>query len=151
VRSGCAGFGEALDVARLYLENGIYQTAVVIGSEAISPLLVPLFLGKEPDAIRMRDRMNPYDFGDGAGAVVLRGGQDGEGFVWRTGAIAPGDMVMLLAIETSKWKYVGNVLRLDRGAGARADLSFSASRWRRSQEDGETASPASSTPRCISS
>jgi 3-oxoacyl-[acyl-carrier-protein] synthase-3 len=81
VRSGCAGFGEALDVARLYVENGTYKTAVVIGSEAISPLIVPLFLGKDPDQIRMRDRMNPYNFGDGAGAVVVRAGEGGEGFV----------------------------------------------------------------------
>ncbi len=78
LRSGCAGFVEALDIARLYLERGLYETAVVIGSEAISPLLVPVFRGKDPDRIRMRDRMNPYNFGDGAGAVVLQA-VDGEG------------------------------------------------------------------------
>ena len=81
IRCGCAGFGEALDVARLYIEKGQYQTAVVIGSEAISPLLVPLFLGKDPDKIRMRDRMNPYNFGDGAGAVVVRASTDGRGII----------------------------------------------------------------------
>ena len=81
IRSGCAGYVEALDVARLYLERGDYETAVVIGSEAISPLLVPVFLGKDPDQIRMRDRMNPYNFGDGAGALVLRGGDEGEGIL----------------------------------------------------------------------
>jgi 3-oxoacyl-[acyl-carrier-protein] synthase-3 len=81
IRSGCAGFVEALDVARLYLERGTYETAVVIGSESISPLLVPVFRGKDPDTIRMRDRMNPYNFGDGAGAVVLTAeeGEDGDG------------------------------------------------------------------------
>lgn len=76
IRSGCAGAVEALDVARLYLERGLYRTALVIGSEAISPLLVPVFLGKEPEAIRMRDRMNPYNFGDGAGAMVLHAAED---------------------------------------------------------------------------
>jgi 3-oxoacyl-[acyl-carrier-protein] synthase-3 len=81
IRSGCAGYVEALDVARLYLERGDYETAVVIGSEAISPLLVPVFLGKEPDQIRMRDRMNPYNFGDGAGALVLRASDEGEGIM----------------------------------------------------------------------
>jgi 3-oxoacyl-[acyl-carrier-protein] synthase-3 len=81
IRSGCAGFGEALDVARLYIEKGQYQTAVVIGSEAISPLIVPLFLGKDPDKIRMRDRMNPYNFGDGAGAVVVRASANGQGII----------------------------------------------------------------------
>ena len=49
IRSGCAGAVEALDIARLYLERGDYETAVVIGSEAISPLLVPVFLGKDPN------------------------------------------------------------------------------------------------------
>src|SRR3954462_4287305 len=81
IRSGCAGFGEGLDIARLYVESGQYKTAVVIGSEAISPLLVPVFLGKEPDKIRMRDRMNPYNFGDGAGAVVVRASESGQGIV----------------------------------------------------------------------
>ena len=79
IRSGCAGAVEALDVARLYLERGQYRNALVIGSESISPLLVPVFLGKEPDQIRMRDRMNPYNFGDGAGAMVLSVGENGEG------------------------------------------------------------------------
>jgi 3-oxoacyl-[acyl-carrier-protein] synthase-3 len=78
IRSGCAGFVEAMDVARLYLERGVYDTAVVVGSEAISPLLVPVYRGKDPERIRMRDRMNPYNFGDGAGAVVMRASDDGE-------------------------------------------------------------------------
>jgi 3-oxoacyl-[acyl-carrier-protein] synthase-3 len=81
LRSGCAGAVEALDIARLYLERGDYQTAVVVGSEAISPLLVPIFRGKGPDAIRMRDRMTVYNFGDGAGAMVLQAGEDGEGIL----------------------------------------------------------------------
>ena len=81
VRSGCAGAVEAIDIARLYLENGQYKTAVVVGSEAISPLLVPVFLGKDPEEIRMRDRMNPYNFGDGAGAMVLRANDDGRGII----------------------------------------------------------------------
>lgn len=78
IRSGCAGAVEALDVARLYLEAGAYRNAVVIGSEAISPLLVPVFRGKKPDEIRMRDRMNPYNFGDGAGAIVLEATENAE-------------------------------------------------------------------------
>jgi 3-oxoacyl-[acyl-carrier-protein] synthase III len=92
VRSGCAGFVEAMDVARLYLERGIKRTAVVVGSEVISPLLVPVFRGVEPNRIRMRDRMNPYNFGDGAGALVLQA-TDGE-------AADPGEAgVMAAALE----------------------------------------------------
>jgi len=82
VRSGCAGAVEALDVARLYLERGQYRTAVVIGSETISPLLVPVFRGKTPDSIRMRDRLSIYNFGDGAGAMVLRAVDDVGGGVY---------------------------------------------------------------------
>ncbi len=81
VRSGCAGAVEAMDVARLYLERGQYRTAVVIGSETISPLLVPVFRGKAPESIRMRDRLALYNFGDGAGAMVLRGFDDDQGGV----------------------------------------------------------------------
>lgn len=79
IRSGCAGYSEAMDVARLYLERGQFETAVVVGSETISPLLVPLFLEKDPQSIRMRDRLSLYNFGDGAAAMVLQGTDDGEG------------------------------------------------------------------------
>lgn len=78
IRSGCNGFIEGLDLARLYIERGQYRTAVVIGSEAISPILVPVFRGKEPRKIRMRDRMNPYNFGDGAAAVVVQAAEPGS-------------------------------------------------------------------------
>jgi 3-oxoacyl-[acyl-carrier-protein] synthase III len=78
IRSGCAGSVEALDLARLYLERGEFDTALVVGSEAISPLTVPVFLGKDPGKVRMRDRLGIYNFGDGAGAMVLRG-EDREG------------------------------------------------------------------------
>lgn len=71
LRSGCAGAVEALDIARLYLERGDYRYAVVVGSEAISPLMVGVFLGRDPQRVRMRDRLGIYSFGDGAGAFVL--------------------------------------------------------------------------------
>ena len=78
VRSGCAGAVEVLDAARLYLERGDYRTALVIGSETISPLLVPVFRDKDPDKIRMRDRLGLYSFGDAAAAMILRA-EDGDG------------------------------------------------------------------------
>jgi 3-oxoacyl-[acyl-carrier-protein] synthase III len=91
LRSGCAGAVEALDIARLYVERGTYQTAVVIGSESISPLLAPVFLGKDPETIRMRDRMNPYNFGDGAGAVVLQASETDQGIFGSAFACVGGD------------------------------------------------------------
>jgi 3-oxoacyl-[acyl-carrier-protein] synthase-3 len=78
LRSGCAGAVEALDIARSYIERGTYRTALVIGSEAISPLLVPVYRGQDPDRIRMRDRIGLYTFGDGAGAILLRAAEPGE-------------------------------------------------------------------------
>jgi 3-oxoacyl-[acyl-carrier-protein] synthase III len=79
IRSGCAGAVEALDLARMYLERGQYRNAVVIGSEAISPLLVPIWLGQDPNRVRMRDKLGIYSFGDGAGAMVLSAEEDGDG------------------------------------------------------------------------
>jgi 3-oxoacyl-[acyl-carrier-protein] synthase-3 len=82
IRSGCAGAIEALDLARLYLERGQFDTAVVIGSEAISPLSVPVYLGRDPAKVRMRDRLGIYNFGDGAGAMVLTAEEGaGDGIV----------------------------------------------------------------------
>ena len=79
IRSGCAGAVEAFDLARMYLERGQFRTAVVVGSEAISPLIVPIFLGQDPDRVRMRDRLGIYSFGDGAGAIVLKAAEDEDG------------------------------------------------------------------------
>ncbi|HEU5286549.1 MAG TPA: 3-oxoacyl-[acyl-carrier-protein] synthase III C-terminal domain-containing protein, partial [Sphingomicrobium sp.] len=77
LRSGGAGVVQGLDIAKMYLERGVYKTALVIGSETISPVLIPVYLGKSPDAVRMRERMPLYMFGDGAGAMVLRAGEEG--------------------------------------------------------------------------
>jgi 3-oxoacyl-[acyl-carrier-protein] synthase-3 len=72
IRSGGAGAVQGMEIARMKLERGDCGNAVVIGSEAISPVLAPVFLGKDPHSIRMRDRMPVYMFGDGAGAMVLK-------------------------------------------------------------------------------
>ena len=86
IRSGCAGAVEALDYARLNVERGLHDTAVVVGSEAISPLMVPLFK-KGPEKVRMRDKLGAYSFGDGAGAMVIRP-SEGEGSGIRGSALA---------------------------------------------------------------
>lgn len=71
VRAGCAGFVQALDLARLHLLAGSARRALVIGVEIISPVLYPIYAAKDPQRIRMRDRIGVYTFGDGAGAVLL--------------------------------------------------------------------------------
>lgn len=87
IRGACAGWVQALDLARRQLADGTARTALVIGSEAGSPVLAPHFLGKDPDRVRMRDRLTLYTFGDGAGAVVLRAvpagtSTDADGFAY---------------------------------------------------------------------
>ncbi|MBO3749431.1 3-oxoacyl-ACP synthase III family protein [Streptosporangiaceae bacterium NEAU-GS5] len=104
VRSGCAGFVEAMDVARLYLERGLKRTAVVVGSEVISPLLVPVFRGQDPSRIRMRDRMNPYNFGDGAGAMVLKA-DDGAGA--GEGGVVGGEFACVGGLRAPGMQIVG--------------------------------------------
>lgn len=99
VRGGSAAAIQALDVARLYVERGIYRTALVVGSEAISPLLVPLFRGREPESLRLRDRLVAYNFADGAGAVVLQASDGPGGILGATSACIgglkrPGAMVV---------------------------------------------------------
>lgn len=78
LRSAGAGTVQGLDIARMWIEQGRCTTALVIGAEAISPALAPVFLETEPAKIRMRDRIPMYMFGDGAGAIVVRA-QDGDG------------------------------------------------------------------------
>lgn len=78
VRAGCVGAIQALDTARRLLADGTYRTALVIGAESISPFLVPVYLGRDPHSVRMRDRLTVYTFGDGAGAMVLRAGEPGS-------------------------------------------------------------------------
>lgn len=86
MRGGCAGVIGALDLARMYLERGRYDNAVVIGVEAISPLLVGVW-ADGPDRVRLRDRLGIYSFGDGAGAMVLTA-HDGGGDTIMGSAIA---------------------------------------------------------------
>lgn len=87
VRGACAGWVQALDIARRQLADGTARTALVIGSEAISPLMAPMFIDKDPFKVRMRERLTLYTFGDGAGAVLMRaepaeaGHQDDFAFV----------------------------------------------------------------------
>jgi 3-oxoacyl-[acyl-carrier-protein] synthase-3 len=71
-RGACAGWVQAVDLARRQLADGTARTAVVVGCDVASPLLAPLFLDKDPARVRMRDRLTLYTFGDGAGAVVMR-------------------------------------------------------------------------------
>jgi 3-oxoacyl-[acyl-carrier-protein] synthase-3 len=63
--AACSGFLFALHTAHVYIQAGIYHTALVIGSETLSKL------------IDWNDRGTCILFGDGAGAAIVRSEQTG--------------------------------------------------------------------------
>lgn len=65
--AACSGFLFALNTAEVYLESGIYQTALVIGADTLSK------------TIDWTDRSTCILFGDGAGAVIIRKENTGRG------------------------------------------------------------------------
>lgn len=64
--AACTGFVLAYNTAMAYLTGGIYQTALIIGSESLSNLT------------NWKDRGTCILFGDGAGAAVLQAGDFGK-------------------------------------------------------------------------
>lgn len=65
LNAACSGFILALNTAQAYLHAGFVRTALVIGAERMSRL------------VDWKDRGTCILFGDGAGAVVLQGGESG--------------------------------------------------------------------------
>jgi 3-oxoacyl-[acyl-carrier-protein] synthase-3 len=65
--AGCSGFVYALSSAASYISAGIYENALVIGSETLSRI------------VDWADRTTCVLFGDGAGAVVLQAGNSSGG------------------------------------------------------------------------
>ena len=82
LRSGCVGAVTALAVASEFIRGGMFDTALVITSDLPTALaVVPLIEERE---LTIEDRMNGIMFGDGAGAVVLVGSEDGGRRIRRT-------------------------------------------------------------------
>ena len=75
VQAVCAGFVYALSVADSMIKSGIASTALVIGAETFSRIL------------DWNDRATCVLFGDGAGAIVLRG-EPGKGLSSDRGVLA---------------------------------------------------------------
>lgn len=66
LNAACTGFLFALNTAQAYIGQGIYRTALIVGAETLSNLT------------NWQDRTTCILFGDGAGAVVLRGAETGK-------------------------------------------------------------------------
>ena len=70
LNAACSGFLFALNTVQMYLENGIYKKALVIGAETLSKIM------------DWNDRSTCVLFGDGAGAAVVTDEGDAfKGFV----------------------------------------------------------------------
>ncbi|MFQ9510740.1 MAG: beta-ketoacyl-ACP synthase 3, partial [Lachnospiraceae bacterium] len=65
LNAACSGFLYALATAHAYIQAGMIQTALLIGSECISKI------------IDWKDRSTCVLFGDGAGAVVVTASEEG--------------------------------------------------------------------------
>ncbi len=67
--AACSGFLYALDVGRVYVENGTYKKVIVIGADVMSSIL------------NYQDRATCIIFGDGGGGVLLEPNEDGLGIM----------------------------------------------------------------------
>ncbi len=77
LRAGCAGAVQALRIASDYLSCHPHHTAIVIGSDLMSPFLTQGLIGETGvKQIQMQDRVNALMYGDGAGAAVLKANAD---------------------------------------------------------------------------
>lgn len=66
INAACSGFMFALHTAHMYLQAGVYKTALVLGAETLSKIM------------DWNDRSTCVLFGDGAGAAVLRAADSNE-------------------------------------------------------------------------
>ena len=69
LEAACSGFLYSMETARMYIETGAVNTALVIGAEKLSTVT------------DWKDRATCVLFGDGAGAVVLKATQAGRGII----------------------------------------------------------------------
>lgn len=83
IDDGCGGTPYVIDLARKLLEAGALKTVLVVGSAFTSPLLdrrtYTAELSPAPGVKGLSGFLSMYVFGDGAGAVVLRGDDGSEG------------------------------------------------------------------------
>ena len=117
----CAGFVYGVSVADSMIKNGVASTALVIGAETFSRIL------------DWNDRGTCVLFGDGAGAIVLRG-EAGQGHHEPIAACLPTRCIPTAASTTSSMSMAGRP-RPRRPAfcawKARKSSSMPWSTWRR--------------------
>lgn len=67
--AACSGFLYALDIGRVYVENGTHKKIIVIGADVMSSI------------INYKDRATCIIFGDGGGGVLLEANNEGLGVI----------------------------------------------------------------------
>ncbi|MBD3639318.1 MAG: ketoacyl-ACP synthase III [Crocinitomicaceae bacterium] len=67
ISAACSGFLYALDIGRVYVENGTHKKVIVIGGDVMSSI------------INYKDRATCIIFGDGGGGVLLEPNEEGLG------------------------------------------------------------------------
>lgn len=103
LNAACAGFLFCLHTAYAYVNSGIYEKILIVGSEVLSKLYDP------------GDRGTGILFGDGAGAAVVTKCDDGEGLIAftqmadgsRGGALTCENRVLKNALYESEQAYPG--------------------------------------------
>lgn len=96
ISAACSGFLYALQVARQFFSTGEVSTALVIGAETLS---------RYTD---YSDRATCVLFGDGAGAVVLKAAEPGQGIL-RTAWHTDGSFADFICMPGGGSKYPPNV------------------------------------------
>ena len=92
INAACSGFTYAMEMANALISSGLYKTILIVGAEKMSNLL------------EWNKRDTAVLFGDGAGAVVVRG-ETGERGVLSTFSTADGSACDLLYVPYGGSRY----------------------------------------------
>jgi 3-oxoacyl-[acyl-carrier-protein] synthase-3 len=85
MEAACAGFLFAMEVGAQFIASSVANTALVIGAEKLSAI------------INWKDRTTCVLFGDGAGAALLRAGEDGH-VIWGSHLGSDGSLADLICM-----------------------------------------------------
>lgn len=101
VNAACSGFAFAVASAHAFIQAGIYKTALVIGAETLSKIM------------DWSDRSTCVLFGDGAGAAVLTGDNEGGILSFDIGSDGASGMVLACRDRENNNPLVNNPVKLD--------------------------------------
>lgn len=101
VNAACSGFAFAVASAHAFIQSGIYKTALVIGAETLSKIM------------DWSDRSTCVLFGDGAGAAILTGDNEGGILGFDIGSDGASGMVLACKDRENNNPLVKNPVKLD--------------------------------------